>query len=115
MGGLVAIEAYMPYLRYGDKGQKAVHHSEPGPEYRHYGEFAAGDLHCFHRTYRSLNFNVFQRQVAGDFVAHQQGDFLEEFAEILASGLLHTHNGQLVLNHRMVDYVQLTHIGITFL
>jgi len=106
---LVAIQADMAHPGDRDEFQKALDHAHAGPEDRDDGEFPAGNHLSRHLAQRRFDFHAFQRDVAGDFVAHQEGNLFEQFPEILGSGFLLAHDGQLVLDHRVVDYMQLAH------
>ena len=50
-------------------------------------------------------------QIPGEFIAHKKGDFLQKTAELAGTGALGTHNGELVLNQRMIDNMNL-HNGL---
>ena len=58
-----------------------------------------------------FDFNIFQRQIPGEFIAHEKGDFLQKTAELAGTGAFGTHNGELVLNQRMIDNMNL-HNGL---
>ena len=65
----------------------------------------------FGLLHRSLNLDLLQREVTGDLVAHYEGDLIKEFTEIFGRGVLVPHDRKLVLDHRVVDYMQLAHSG----
>ena len=108
---LIAVEADMAHLRHGYQGPEALDHAQAGPQDGDNGQFAAGDDLGLRLADGGFDFNLFQREVAGHFVAHQQRDFLQQFPEILGSGDFVPHDRQLVLDHGVVDDMHLAHIG----
>ena len=56
---------------------------------------------------------VVERQVAGDLVADQQRHLAHQPAELGDRRLLHPHQGQLVLDQRMVDDDEIGHAEAT--
>lgn len=56
-----------------------------------------------HGLQRRFDFDIGQFQIARGLIADQQGDFSQQLAEILGGGVLHAHDGQLMLNQRMID------------
>ena len=47
-------------------------------------------------------------KLARDFEYHQHGDFFQQFPEFLGPGVLIAHNGQLVLDERMIENMNFT-------
>ena len=105
VGLLVAVETDVAHSGNRNKGMQTFDHSESGAKDRHDGKLASRNLIGCHLADRSFDFNVLERDVPGDFITHQKGYFIKEFPEILGSGVLVSHDGKLVLYHRMVDYV----------
>ena len=99
----------MAHLGHRHKRLEPVYHSKTGAEDRYDGKLAPCNLLGGHLADRSLYLNIFKREVPGDLVTHQEGDFFEQFTEILGSGFFLAHDRQLVLDHGVVDNVQLTH------
>lgn len=106
---LIAVQADVAHLGDGDEHLQAFDHAHAGSQDRDDGELVSGDSLRRHLADGRFDFHALQRDVAGDLVTHQEGDFLEKFPEILGSGFLHAHDGQLVLDHRVVDNMQLAH------
>ena len=92
-----------------NEAQKTVDHAETRAEYRNDCEFLTGDGLRDHLGDRGLDLDVLEREVAGDLIAHEHRDLVEQLAEILRAGLLAAHDGQLVCDQRMVDNVKSTH------
>ena len=114
MGFLVAVETDVAHFGNGNQALQPFHHTQAGPENRDNGQFAAADGLGHGLANRGFNLDIGEREVTQDLITHQESDFFEQFAEILGTGFLHSHDGQLVLNHRMVDNVQLAHGGVVF-
>lgn len=110
MGLLIAVESDMSHLGHRNERQHPVQHTHTGTKYRHNSQFAARNLRGTHLAYRSFYFLVGQRQIPRDFIPHKQGNLSKQLSEILGSGVLVPHNGQLVLNHWVVDDVYSAHI-----
>ena len=105
MSLLVAVKTDVADLGHRHKRLESVDHSHSCTEYRYDGEFAPCDFLGSHLADGSLYFNIFERQVAGYLVAHQEGDFFEKFTEILGTGFFLAHDRQLMLDHGVVDNV----------
>ena len=67
---LVPVEPDMAYLGHRHEIHQALHHAEPGAEYGHHRELAAGDPFGVHRAYRRLYHHILERDVTRDLVAH---------------------------------------------
>ena len=111
VGLFVAVQADVADLGNGNELVQALYHTHTCAQDRDDGKLAARDYPALHRAERGLDIDFLQGDVTGDLVTHKEGDLFEKFAEILGSGFLVPHNGQLVLDHRVVDDVQLAHIG----
>ena len=101
----VAIESDVSDLGNGDKVKQSVDHAEPGTKYRNDSELLTHYSLTRHRGNGGIYPNIVERKIAGELVAHQLGDLVEKLTEVLSSGLGHSHDSQLVLDKRMVNYV----------
>ena len=110
----IAIEADMGDARRRHEGQHAVEEADAGAQDRGEDQLLAGDLRAFHRGQRRLDLDPLHGQVAGDLVAEQHADLVEELAEALRRALLVPHQGQLVLNQRMTDHRNALHAFFLF-
>ena len=99
----------MADLRGGNKAHNAVHHTQTGAQNRHDGQLLACDHLSLRAADRGFDFNRFERQIAGDFVSHQHGDFVQQLAKLLGAGLLIAHQGELMLNQRMIHNMNNRH------
>ena len=116
MGLGIPVDTDVSDSRCREEALYAFHHSESGAEDGHQGDFLVGeDLERVGGD-GSLDDFVDQRQVLGDFVYHQSGDFIHQFAEILGGGVFVTHQGKLVLNQRMIknEYIFVGHDCFSF-
>ena len=82
---------------------EAFHHAEAGAQDRDDAELLAGDLFPCRFFERRLDGDMFERLVSGEFLAHQECDFLQQTAELAGAGFFLSHNGQLVLDQRMIN------------
>ena len=99
----VAVEPDMGDARRRHQGQHAVEEADAGPQDRREDEFLAGDLRRLHARERGVDLGLLERQVARDLVAEQHPDLVEELPEALRRTALVPHQGQLVLDERMID------------
>ena len=76
-----AVEADMGDARVRHQIEHAFGESDAGPQHRREHQFLAGDLRRLHAGKRGLDLDVGQRQIAGDLVAQQHPDLLEELAK----------------------------------
>lgn len=51
-------------------------------------QFLAGNLRRFHPRQRRLDLDIGERQIAGDLIAQEHPDLLEEFAKRFGRGVL---------------------------
>ena len=109
MSLFVAVEAYVADFGHRHQRLQSIHHSQTCTQYRNDGKFASCNLLGCHLAYRCLDFNIFQRKVASDLVTHEKSDFFKKFTEIFGSGFFFAHDRQFVLDHGVVDNMQLTH------
>lgn len=58
----------------------------------------------------SFNVNFLHGKVTGDFICHERGQLVEQHTEILCAGVFVPHEGELVLNERMVDNDNVLHV-----
>ena len=82
---------------------EAFHHAEAGAQDRDDAELLAGDLFSCRFFERCLDSDIFERQIAGELIAHQERDLLQQTAELTGAGFFLSHNGQLVLDQRMIN------------
>ena len=99
----------MADLGHGHEVQQAVHHTQARTQDGNDGHFSARDPLGGRFANRGFNLDLFQGDLTGDLITHQQGNLIEKLAEILGTRLFVTHDGQFVLHHRMVDNVYFTH------
>ena len=86
------------------EGQHAVEEADAGAQDRREDQLLAGDLRRRPSSVSGVSISIrLERQVAGDLVAEQHADLVEELAEALRRALLVPHQGQLVLHQRMID------------
>ncbi len=111
LGVMVAIDADMADAGGGQQIEQPVGHADAGAQDRHHRQFLAGDDRGVEGGQRSLDRLIGDRQIAGDLVAHQQRDLAQQLAEGLGRGALVAHMGQLVLDQRMIDDVQIGEAG----
>ena len=110
----VTVQADVTDLAGRDHCNHAVDHAETGAEDGDDGKLLARKT--LHRCLgnRRFDLNLFQRKVAGRLIAHQHGDLADKLAEFLHARVLVTQDRQLVLDQRVVEYMQLTHFSCSF-
>ena len=69
-------------------------------------DLLAGDHRRVHRRQRGFDPLGRHRQVAGDLVAHEQGDLAQQLAEQDGGRALVAHQGELVADQRMIDHLE---------
>jgi hypothetical protein len=99
----VAVEADVGDAGGGDQLQHPVQHAHARAQDGGEDQLLAGDGGRLHGDQRGLDLDQVERQVAGDLVADQAADLLEQLAEALGGGVLLPHQGQLVLHQRVAD------------
>ena len=109
----VAIEPDVSDARRGDEVQDAVEHPEACAQDGDDAEFFAREHFCMAVCDRGLDLHVAQGEVARDLVCHEHGDLREQFAEFLCPRFLAAHDGQFVLDERMIDEVECRYVGRT--
>ncbi len=95
----------------GQQIEQAIRHADAGPQDRHHGQLLAGDDGGVEGGQRRLDRLVSQRQIAGDLIAHQQGDLAQQLTEGFRRGALVAHMRQLVLNEGVVDDMKIGEAG----
>ena len=110
----IAVHADMPHTRRRHELQKAVTHSEPGTQHRHDHLLFAGKSRRLHRSDRGFNMTVRKRQITREFVAHQHGDFMQQLTKHVGTRLFLTHDGEFVLNQRMINDMKSRETGVGF-
>ena len=101
----VAVQTDVTDLGNGHEGEQTVHHAEACTQDRHDRQLLAGDALARHLLEGGLDLVVLNRQVARDLVAHQHRDLVEQFAEVLGTGLGLAHNRQLMRDQGMIEYM----------
>ena len=100
---VVAIDADMGDASGRDQVEHAVEQAVAGAQDRDEDQLLAldgGRVHCRHRR---LDGDHFQLDVARHLVAHEVGNLAQEPPEPGNGGLLVAHDGQLVLDQRVID------------
>ena len=99
----------MADLGVGDQVGNAVNHAQTGAQDGNNADGLAGE-HLYSRfADGGFDFNRFGGQIAGNFVHHQHGNFIQQLTERLGAGVLIAHNAQLVLDQGMVEYMYFAH------
>ena len=111
---VVAIHADVADPRRRNQFQQAVAHADAGAQYGNHGQLLARNHRRVVGDQRRFNRLGSQRQVARDFVAHQQGDLAQQVAEGARRGALVAHVRELVLDQRVVEDEQIGEAGILF-
>ena len=111
----IAVEADVTDAAGRNQVRNAVHHAQTSAQNRHDAQLLAREYLRLHLADGRFNLDFLSGQVASDFVDHQRGDFFQQFAEFLGSRFLLAHDGQLMLNQRMVENVYLTHGDASFI
>ena len=62
-----------------------------------------------------LDLHVLEREHASDLIAHKHRDLGKKLAKRLGGGVLVSHDGELVLNQRMVHEMKNAHDDIPFI
>ena len=96
----------MTNLRYGNEAENAVNHAETCAENRNNSKLFAADLVCGHLGHGSFDLDFFNGKISGEFVAHEHCDLGEKFAEVLGTGILISHNAELMLDERVVHFMK---------
>ncbi|MGF6751030.1 hypothetical protein OKW36_006690 [Paraburkholderia sp. MM5482-R1] len=100
---LRAIHADMADARRRHQLEQAVRHADARAQHRHDRELLAGDHRRVDLDERRGDAARGHWQVAGDFVAHQQRDFAQQFAERAGRRVPVAHVRQLVLDQRVIE------------
>ena len=105
-GFFISINAQVAEPRIGEHLQHTVGHAESGPQDRH-----ERDGTCQHVAdgflQRGLHRLGHGRPIAGDLIHHQPRDLVEQGAELAMIGRVIAQLGQLGLNDRMLDDVNI--------
>ena len=107
LGGLlVAVQADMAHLGGGNQRQHPVHHAKAGTQDGDDGQLASGQHFGFTAADGGFHRYLLQRQIAGRLVTHQGRYLGGQLPKVLAAGLLFAHQGDLMLDQRMVQYLR---------
>ncbi len=106
LGLVVAVETDMAHARRRQQFHQAVRHAEAGAQDRHHGDLLALDDRRIHLGERRLDLLRRHRQVAGELIAHQQRDLLQQLPEQGGRRRLVAHHGELVLDQRMIEHIE---------
>ena len=102
----VAVHADMADLRRGNHVDHRVHHAQTGTQNGHDSQLLARKDAALGRGDGSLNLDLLRREVSRGLIAHQGGNLAHQLAEFLDAGSLVAQNRQLMLNQRVIQYVQ---------
>ena len=101
----VAVEPDMAHSGGRDQREQGVDHPQSGAEDRHEADLARQTVSD--RLGHGRADGVFgDREIARGFVADEQGDLVDELAEILGARLLGAKHGYLVQDQRMVHHMK---------
>ena len=98
----VAVKTDVTDLSSRNHRQHAVEHTDTSAQDWNERQFSAGNDFGLCQSNRSFDFNLFERQVAGSFIAHQHGYFADQFAEFLGTGVFVSQQGNLVLDEWVI-------------
>ena len=110
-GAGIAVESHVPDTRRRDEVEHALQQAVPGPQDGHEGQSFARQERRLHGRQRRLDAAGLGGQVAGDFIAEQQGNLAQQLSELLAAGFPLPHQRQLVPYQRMIDDRDVAHDG----
>ena len=102
----ITIAADMANACVRDQFQQAVSHAQPSPQNWNNRQFFAGNHAPFICRERGRYVARRERQIAGDFIAEEQGNLAQQLAKFLGRCGLLTHQCQLVLNQGVFGDVQ---------
>ena len=111
---VIAVETDMSDLGHRKEVQQPVDQAQPGAQDRHDGQFFARYFIRLCAHHRCLDFYFGQRKIASHLIAHQHGDLFEQIAKIFCTRVDIPYSRQLMLNHGMIDNMQLAHVCIVF-
>jgi len=83
--------------------EQTVRHADARAQHRHDRELLAGDHRRVDLDERRVQAARGHRQIAGDFVAHQERDLAQQFAERARGRVPVAHVRQLVLDQRVIE------------
>ena len=84
----------------------AVEHAQTGAQHRHDDRARLGDLLADHGRDRGFDRLVYDLEIAGCFVGLQRDELGDEFAERGGGGVLVAEHRELVLDERVIEYMQ---------
>ena len=99
----IAVEPDKPHPRGGDQLENTVEQTIARPQDRDERELLAYDHRRVHFAQGRLDALGGHRQLAGDLIGQKQADLAQKLTEGGGRGILLAHQGQLVLNQRVID------------
>ena len=97
----------MAHPRRGNQLDHRFGHAEAGAQDGDHRDLLARDGGRHHHCHRRLDGLLGHGQVAGELIAHEERDLLQQLAEEDGRCLLVAHQRQLVLDQRMIDHVEI--------
>ena len=108
LGGMlfVALHAQESDLRAWHHAGHAVEHAQSGAQHRHDDRARLGDRLAHHGGHRRLDRLVHDLKVAGGLVGFERDELRDEFAEDGRRGVFVSQHGELVLDQRVIEYLE---------
>ena len=103
---LVALHSQEADLGARHHARHAVEHAQTGAQHRHDDRARLGDLLADHGRDRGFDRLVYDLEIAGCFVGLQRDELGDEFAERGGGGVLVAEHRELVLDERVIEYMQ---------
>src|SRR5690606_11198437 len=99
----ISINSDMSDLGCRYQPQHPFYHSKACPQNSDNPDFFPGNNLSIGCTYWSFHLNLFQWQVARDFISHQSGDLRDEISKILRARVLIPDKRQFMLDKGMIN------------
>ncbi len=103
----VAIEPNVPHPGRWEDLEHAVENPDAGPQDRYQNNFFAIENRALHGRQGGLDLLPDSGEVSADFVREEHADFVQQIPKGTRAALLVPHQGELVLDKRMVDGMNL--------
>ena len=94
---------------YGNETEKTVYHAKTCAENGNDSKLLARNSLLHALANGGLDFHVLGGEISCDFISHQHGYLVKELLELACGGVLHTHDGQLVLNKGVLNNLEFAH------